>query len=72
MDSIADLCQLPGSVTCSDDQLQFNQSESQSESYLHTTVQGPNQRRLFVEKFNMPALCLLLVLLGMLGILLRY
>ena len=65
MNSIADLCQLPGSVTCSDDQLQFNQSESQSELYLHTTVQGLNQRQLFVEKC-----LLLLVLLGMLGLLL--
>ena len=84
MNSIADLRRLPSeSVTCSDDdddQLQFNhstdaipqsQSGSQPDSYLHTTVQGPNQRRLFVEKFNMPALCLLLlVLLGMLGLLL--
>jgi hypothetical protein len=77
MKSIADLCQLP-SVTCSNDQLQFNhstpqsQSASQPESYLHMTVQGPNHRRLFVEKFNMPALCLLLLVLGMLGLLLRY
>ena len=74
MDSIADLCQLP-SVTCSDDHssdaIPQSQSGSQTESYLHTTVQGPNQRRLFVEKFNMPALCLLLlVLLGMLGLVL--
>jgi hypothetical protein len=82
MDSIADLCQLL-SVTCSDDQLPFNhttdsipqsQSGSQPKLYLHMTVQGPDQRHLFVEKFNMPALCLLLlvVLLGMLGLLLRY
>ena len=78
MDSIADLCQLPSeSVTCSDDQLQVNhstdaisqsQSGSQPDFYLHMTVQGLNQHRLFVEKFNMPALCLLL--LGMLGLLL--
>ena len=56
MDSIAGLCQLP-SVTCSNDQLQFNhstdaisqsQSGFQPELYLHTTVQGPNQ---------CPALC---------------
>jgi SAM domain (Sterile alpha motif) len=75
MDSITDLCQLP-SVTCSGDHstdaIPQSQSGSQSESYLHTTVQGPNQRHLFVEKFNMQALCLLLlVLLGMLGLLLH-
>ena len=73
MNSIADLQQLT-SVICSDDQLQFthsadsipqSQSKSQSESYLHTTMQGLNQHRLFVEKC-----LLLLVLLGMLGLLL--
>ena len=79
MDSIADLCQLSSeSVAYSDDQLQFNhsadaipQSQSGSQPESHTTVQGPNHHRLFVEKFNMPALCLLLLLLlGMLGLLL--